>query len=353
MNENGVAKKCIVPLHWVNEVDQIVYWPPQGKKPIHYYTSKWLTPDLSWQVFELVKISLEKGTREMCNDCLFLDSELSHSDFAERGNVQTSNPHRESPDIMVEKVQSWVGRSPKHVLARDFSSGISVIAAEAKKKLEKEKVCKISLFSGEPLSPPSPQCSSTFLLSKQLSQESTRHARKGNPLLGNYREPPTSFKCMDQRQWQYAFFMEMAEIKSSQRNILAAIESLGRRTELESSSLFISKCHSLEEFDSFEQKLESNAEFSILIKRLKQLGGGTPSQLVSKCINQTLDKSVQAQFNKTGSNGKRAFKKTLLCKAILAALVSDVNSAKVIDSFIGEQLKRAPRALENELDKFL
>ncbi|XP_065682491.1 uncharacterized protein LOC136095758 [Hydra vulgaris] len=31
MNENGVAKKCIVPLHWVNELDQIVYWPPQGK----------------------------------------------------------------------------------------------------------------------------------------------------------------------------------------------------------------------------------------------------------------------------------------------------------------------------------
>nr|XP_047123700.1 uncharacterized protein LOC124806663 isoform X2 [Hydra vulgaris] len=261
----------------------------------------------------------------MCNDCMFLDSELSHSDFAEPGNVQTSNPHRESPDIMVEKVQSWVGRSPKHVVLRDFSSGISVIAAEAKKKLEKEK---------------------------QLPQESTRHARKGNPLLGNYEEPPPSFKCMDQRQWQYAFFMEMAEIKSSQRNILAAVESLGRRTELECSLLFISKCNSLEELDSFEQKLESNAEFSILIKRLKQLGGGTPSQLVSKCINQTLDKSVQAQFNKTGSNGKRAFKKTLLCKAILAALVSDVNSAKVIDSFIGEQLKRAPRALENELDKF-
>ncbi|XP_065661364.1 uncharacterized protein LOC136084702 [Hydra vulgaris] len=147
--------------------------------------------------------------------------------------------------------------------------------------------------------------------------------------------------------------MEMAEVKLTQRNILAALESLGRRTELESSSLFISKCHSLEEFDSFEQKLETKAEFSILIKRLKQLGGETPSQLVSKCNNQTLDKSVQAQFNKTGSNGKRAFKKTLLCKAIFATLVSDGNSAKVMDSFIGEQLKRAPRALENKKDEFL
>ncbi|XP_065661423.1 uncharacterized protein LOC136084715 [Hydra vulgaris] len=201
----------------------------------------------------------------MCNDCMFLDSELSHSDFAEQGNVSNIEiiiSHQESPNIRVEKVQNRVKRSPRHVVASDFSSGMSAITAEAKK--EKEKAYKISLFSGDLLSPLSPQCCSAFSSSKQLPQESTRHVRIRNPLLGNYGEPPPSFKCMDERQWQYAFFMEMAEVKLTQRNIPAALESLGRQTELESSSLFISKYHSLEEFDSFELKLETKAEFSIL-----------------------------------------------------------------------------------------
>ena len=85
LNENGVEKKCIVPLHWVDEVKKIVHWPPRGKKPIHHYTSKWLSPDMSWQQFRLIKISLEKGIKDMCNDCLQLDPELSHSEFAEQG----------------------------------------------------------------------------------------------------------------------------------------------------------------------------------------------------------------------------------------------------------------------------
>ena len=72
-------------MHWVDEVKKIVHWPPRGKKPIHHYTSKWLSPDMSWQQFRLIKISLEKGTKDMCNDCLQLDSELSHSEFAEQG----------------------------------------------------------------------------------------------------------------------------------------------------------------------------------------------------------------------------------------------------------------------------
>ena len=65
--------------------------------------------------------------------------------------------------------------------------------------------------------------------------------------------------------WQYAFFMEMVEVKSTQGEILAALERLGRRTDPESSSLFVSKCHSLEEFDVFEKKLATEVEFNILV----------------------------------------------------------------------------------------
>ena len=49
LNENGVVKKCIVLLHWVDEVKKIVDWPLRGKKPIHHYTNKWLSPGMSWQ----------------------------------------------------------------------------------------------------------------------------------------------------------------------------------------------------------------------------------------------------------------------------------------------------------------
>lgn len=53
-------------------------------------------------------------------------------------NIETIISHQESPNIRVEKMQSRVRRSPRHVVASDFSSGMSAITAEAKK--EKEKV---------------------------------------------------------------------------------------------------------------------------------------------------------------------------------------------------------------------
>ena len=67
---------------------------------------------------------------------------------------------------------------------------------------------------------------------------------------------------------QYAFFMERAEEKSAQGKILAALKRLGRRTDPESSSLFISKYHSLEELDVFEKKLATEAELNILVSVL-------------------------------------------------------------------------------------
>ena len=67
---------------------------------------------------------------------------------------------------------------------------------------------------------------------------------------------------------QYAFFMEMAEEKSAHGKILAALKRLGWRTDPESYSLFISKYHSLEEFDVFEKKLATEAELNILVSAL-------------------------------------------------------------------------------------
>ena len=91
INEEGLTKKCMVPLHWVDGNQKIVYWPPKGKKPIHYYTSKWATPDMSWQEFDLLKICLEKGTKDMCNNCMNIDSEYLCSDVPEGMFLSTLN----------------------------------------------------------------------------------------------------------------------------------------------------------------------------------------------------------------------------------------------------------------------
>ena len=56
--------------------------------------------------------------------------------------------------------------------------------------------------------------------------------------------------------------MEMAEFKSTQGKILAALERLGRRTDPENSSLFVSNCHPLEEF---KKKLLIEAELFTLV----------------------------------------------------------------------------------------
>ena len=121
------------------------------------------------------------------------------------GDVQPLSPYREkSPSITIEnnfskstsntfssnphlKVPCCDRRSPRQIVSRDLSSEISFSVTEKRKKKEN-------------ISPVSSQCSSSFLLSNSSFQESIRQAKNKNGLLGNYREPPSSFKCMDERR---------------------------------------------------------------------------------------------------------------------------------------------------------
>ena len=74
-----------VPVHWVDELKSVVYWPPKDKKQINYYISNWVSPDKGWREYILLKINLDKGTKEMCDVCMKFDSESSNSDFQETG----------------------------------------------------------------------------------------------------------------------------------------------------------------------------------------------------------------------------------------------------------------------------
>jgi hypothetical protein len=84
--EDGKLNKMTVPVHWVDELKNIVYWPPKAKKQINYYILNWLSPDKdSWEEYTLIKINLDNGTKEMCDACMKFDSESSNSDFQEKG----------------------------------------------------------------------------------------------------------------------------------------------------------------------------------------------------------------------------------------------------------------------------
>jgi hypothetical protein len=59
--------------------------------------------------------------------------------------------------------------------------------------------------------------------------------------------------------------MEMAEIKTTQVGIVAAIDRLGQRTEPNDSSFHIKRCDSIEEFDQLEKKLADKSEFELMV----------------------------------------------------------------------------------------
>ncbi|XP_065640657.1 uncharacterized protein LOC105849238 isoform X2 [Hydra vulgaris] len=132
---------------------------------------------------------------------------------------------------------------------------------------------------------------------------------------------------MDERRFQYAIFMELASIKSEIQKSLCAVEKLGRRTEPE---IF----------------LDNKEKFHLLVRQLKQIGGSSISASVNKVLDETMSKNVQSLFNKAGRHGKRSFRKTLLYKAIIEALVSHSTKFDLVDKLIGDHLKRAPDRIE-------
>ena len=62
MDKKG-ATKCIVPQPWVDNVNDVVYWPPKGK-PVQYYINKWVFPTKDWKSYNRIEVLLEGGTRD-------------------------------------------------------------------------------------------------------------------------------------------------------------------------------------------------------------------------------------------------------------------------------------------------
>lgn len=80
IKEDGIDTKTVVPIHWVNADEGIVYYPPRGKKPVGVYLSEWASPEPGWQEFILLEYILESGSYETCQAMLNFLTEDENDD---------------------------------------------------------------------------------------------------------------------------------------------------------------------------------------------------------------------------------------------------------------------------------
>ncbi|XP_065661148.1 uncharacterized protein LOC136084654 isoform X2 [Hydra vulgaris] len=339
ISEDNILKKVTVPLHWVNNKENIVYWPPKSKKQFNYYISNWVDPDINWLKFQLKKVHLDMATKDICDICINIDTETSSHEIEKTENESFKSDYREpSPDIHMviepssKKKYYLKGQQDRQGLQK---SGLLKTHSEIVERSKENSVVKIN--------------SSEVELAEIEGFNSTN--RKQRPLETNriggkfmYSNPPETFKALDERCLQYALFMELSSVKSQITQLEKAVERLGRQMEPEMSAFHIEKSSTLEDFQEKEEILKKKDDFLLLVSRLKQIGGNTPSSIINKALDETMSKKLQAKFSKVGKNGKRPFKTTYLYKALLGALVTERLSKENVDRLIGDHLKRAPRA---------
>ena len=63
--EDGAPTKMVLPYHWVDHENSIVFYPPK-KFLVSDCIRKWLAPDGDWRTYKATKTLLKTGTREEC-----------------------------------------------------------------------------------------------------------------------------------------------------------------------------------------------------------------------------------------------------------------------------------------------
>ncbi|XP_065669796.1 uncharacterized protein LOC105850526 [Hydra vulgaris] len=319
--EDEKQKKMTVPVHWVDELKNVVYWPPKDKKQINYYISNWVSPDKGWRENIYLKINLDKGTKEIGDVCMKFDSESSNSDFQETECNSATYSNRfhireKSPDITVEKVAESSLFSSR-LFIKSPSKHPKIVSTQ---KYQEENVLNLEEdldFSNFYQSNTVQSSLSSVCQHDSFLEPVQKTIPRGIGGTFFYDKPPASFKPMDERRFQYAIFVELASIKSEIQKSLCAVEKLGRRTEPEDSLFYIYKSNDIREFDEIEIFLDNKEKFHLLVRQLKQIGGSSISASVNKVLDKTMSKNVQSLFNKAGRHGKKSFRKTLLYKAII------------------------------------
>ena len=62
IKENEGLTKTVVPSHWVDEKQLIVYYPPKGHKVLAKYIAEWAAPQVGWRKFVYVEHILKAAT---------------------------------------------------------------------------------------------------------------------------------------------------------------------------------------------------------------------------------------------------------------------------------------------------
>ena len=61
--EKGPETRTLVPCPWVHSINEIVYWPPKGKR-LGLYLVNWTEPGKDWKSYEIIQSTLESGRKD-------------------------------------------------------------------------------------------------------------------------------------------------------------------------------------------------------------------------------------------------------------------------------------------------
>jgi len=103
--ENGSHNKILVPLPWVDSVNQCLYWSPKGK-PLGHYISMWSDPELGWKCLDIVETLLESGTRTVADQMISMpttvaDQMISMPTTEEEGDEDEVAKHKRSSPRLI------------------------------------------------------------------------------------------------------------------------------------------------------------------------------------------------------------------------------------------------------------
>ena len=81
-------------------------------------------------------------------------------------------------------------------------------------------------------------------------------------------------------------------------------------------SFRISKCSTTEDFDTLQNELKEEENFSTHLQKCKQIGGSNIKEMTSELLSSYMSKNLMRQYSLQGKRKKRAFDKTELLEAL-------------------------------------
>ncbi|XP_065665926.1 uncharacterized protein LOC136087351 [Hydra vulgaris] len=320
IKEDGIDTKTVVPTHWVNAEESIVYYPPRGKKTVGVYLSEWASPEPGWQEFMLLEFILECGSYETCQAMLNFLTE-DENDDRPVSNILNPKERVPSPNLNVLKCTPSGSSSP-------IQMGVPLISPWKKSKVG----CVIQ-----------PRPNEDFQRSLDLE---SYHFNK-NPTSFKIGDGGVSFKEMTNKQFQYAMLIKLELLQQNQIKIMERLDNMETQPKSGATDVGVIITIPHKDIKCFNEEEEilraSSSAMKNKITQIKAIGGATARKTVKNVLNQLMVPQVQNLFSKDGLKGKLKFTATEHYKCIKEGLVSERTGydAATIEALVGDLLKRA------------